>query len=79
MVGKPTETVPLSQEDIHLIHFLEQIVIDLLAHDRIELVSRVRPDEVPDPHRWGLKLSGGTIADEIEVFEETVTLVVIDV
>ena len=63
----------------HLIHLLEQIVIDLLTHDRIELVSRMRPDKVPDPRRWGLELTGGPFTDEIEVFEETASLAVIDV
>ena len=78
-ISKPGETVLLSLEDLHLIHLLEQIVIDFLTHNRIGFVTRVRPDEVPDPRRWGLELSGGTLADEIEVFKETATLAVVDV
>ena len=67
----------LSREDPHLIHLLEQIVIDLLAHNRIKLVSRMRSDEVPDPRRRGLELPGGAFADEIEVFKETASLAVV--
>jgi hypothetical protein len=67
------------KRNLHLVHLLEQVVIDLLAHDRIELVSRMRPDEVSDPRRWGLEFSGRTFADEIEVFEETASLAVVDI
>ena len=83
-IRKPLEmTLPITwrekRNNLHLIHLLEQIVIDFLAHDRVELVSWMRPDEVPDPRRRGLKLSGRTFADEIEVFEETASLTIVDV
>lgn len=66
-------------KNLHLVHLLEQIVIDLLAHDRILFVSRMRPDEVSDPRGWGLELPGGTFTDEIEVFEEAASLTVVDI
>ena len=86
-IRKPTETIfpshqggeEIKERSLHLIHFLEQIVIDLLAHDRIKLISRMRPDKVPDPRRWGLEFPGGPFADEVEVFEETASFVVVDI
>ena len=79
MISKQMKTIVPIHLDLHFVDLLEQIVINLLAHNRIELVCRMGPDEVPDPRGWGLELSGGTFADEIKVFEETATLAVVDV
>jgi hypothetical protein len=48
---------PLNGKCLHLVHLLEQIVIDLLVHYRIELVSWMRLDKVPDPRRWCLEFA----------------------
>ena len=70
---------PITRKNLHFVHLLEQIVIDLLAHDRIELVSVMGPNEVPNPRRRCLELSGGAFVDEIEVFEQTPSLPAVDV
>ena len=52
---------------LHFIYSHDEVIVDLLAHGRVKLVGRMRPNKVPDPGRRSLQRAICPTPDEVQV------------
>ena len=55
--------------NVHLIYCFQQIIVDLLADDRVELIRWMGPHKVPYPRSRGLKLACNRIQCQIRTYD----------